>query len=83
MKACVGVDVKIHIFLTSAQVGGGLSVSRSSSFTPGEKPQSTHWIGGWVDPRADLDYVEKRKLLILPRLELGTLGRPARNQSPY
>jgi hypothetical protein len=24
-------------------------------------PRSTHWIGGWVSPRADLDAVAKRK----------------------
>jgi hypothetical protein len=34
-----------------------------------------------VDPRAGLDAVEKRKFLILPRLELRPLGRPARSQS--
>jgi hypothetical protein len=36
-----------------------------------------------VDPRAGLDDVEKRKFLTLPRLELRSLGRPARNQSLY
>jgi hypothetical protein len=37
----------------------------------------THWIG-WVDPRAGLDDVEKRKFLTLPGLELQPQGRPAR-----
>jgi hypothetical protein len=41
-----------------------------SRFTPG-----THWIGGWVVPRAGLDDVEKRKFLTLPGLELRPLGR--------
>jgi hypothetical protein len=36
-----------------------------------------------VDPRAGLDIVEKRNFLILPGLELGPLGRPARSQSLY
>jgi hypothetical protein len=27
---------------------------------PGEGAPGTHWIGGWVDPRAGLDAVEKR-----------------------
>jgi hypothetical protein len=36
-----------------------------------------------VDPRADLDDVEKRKFLILPGLELRPLGRPASSQSLY
>jgi hypothetical protein len=46
-------------------------------------PPSTHWIGGWVDPRAGLDDVEKKKFLILPGLEHRTLGRPASSQSLY
>jgi hypothetical protein len=40
-------------------------------------------LDGWVGPRANLDDVEKRKFLILPGLELRTLGRPARSQSLY
>jgi hypothetical protein len=36
-----------------------------------------------VDPRADLDDVEKRKFLTLPGLEHRLLGRPARSQSLY
>jgi hypothetical protein len=46
-------------------------------------PPGTHWIGGWVDPRAGLDEVKKRKLFTLPVLELRPLGRPARSQSLY
>jgi hypothetical protein len=34
-------------------------------------------------PRADLDYVEKRKFFTPPGLELLPLGRPARGQSLY
>jgi hypothetical protein len=52
-------------------------------FTPGERAPGTHWIGDWVDPRAGLDDVEKRKFLILPGLELRPLGRPVRSQSLY
>jgi hypothetical protein len=48
---------------------------------PRERTPDTHWIGGWVDPRAGLDDVEKRKFLNLPGLELRPLGRPARSQS--
>jgi hypothetical protein len=80
MKAHGGMNVRvyIHVFLTSALAGGELSGSRRGRFTPG-----THWVGGWVDPRAGLDKVGKRKFLILPALELRPLGRPARSQSPY
>jgi hypothetical protein len=83
MKAYGGVDVKIHIFLTSALVGGEWSGSRPGRFTPGERAPGIHLIGGWVDPRAALNDVEKRKFFTLPGLELRTLCRPARSQSIY
>jgi hypothetical protein len=41
----------------------------------------THWIGGWVSPRTDLDNMEKRKISHLPVHELRPVGRPARSQS--
>jgi hypothetical protein len=81
MKAYGGVDVWIHIFLTSALVEDEWSASRVCHFTPDESAPGTHWIGGWVDPRAGLDDVEKRKFLALPGLELRPFGRPARIQS--
>jgi hypothetical protein len=83
MKAYVGVDISIHIFLTSALVGGEWSASRPGRFTARERAPGTYWIRGWVDPRAGLDDVEKRKFLTLPGLELRHLGRPARSQSLY
>jgi hypothetical protein len=36
----------------------------------GERAPATHWMGGWVHPRAGLDDVEKRKFLSLLKLEL-------------
>jgi hypothetical protein len=48
-----------HFFLTSALVGGEWSASRPGRFTPEERAPGTHWIGGWVDPRASLDEIEK------------------------
>jgi hypothetical protein len=77
MTAYGGMDVYIHIFLTSALARGEWSASRTCRYTLGEKSPGTHWIGGWVDPRASLDDVEKRKFLTLPGLELKPLGRPA------
>jgi hypothetical protein len=68
-------------FSTSALVGGEWSASRPFRFTPGERAPGTRSIGGWVDPRAGLDDVEKRKFLTLPGPELRPLGRPARSQS--
>jgi hypothetical protein len=38
MKEYGGVDVEIHIFLTSAPDGGEWSASRSNRFTAGESP---------------------------------------------
>jgi hypothetical protein len=77
MKAYGGMDVWIHVFLTSTLVGGEWSVSRPDSFTPGERDPGGHRIGGWVGPRVGLDDLEERKFLALPGLELRPLGRPA------
>jgi hypothetical protein len=79
MKAYGAIDVYIHIFLTSALFGVEWSASRPGHFTHGERASGTHWIAGWVDPRAALDDVEKRKFLPLPELELRPLSRPARS----
>jgi hypothetical protein len=78
-----GVDVWIHIFLISALASRAWSASCPGRFNTGERTPATHWIGGWVDPRAGLNDVEKRKFLTLPGLELRSLGRPARSQSLY
>jgi hypothetical protein len=77
------VDVYIHIFLNSTLAGGEWSASRTGRYTPGKRAPGTHLIGGWLDPRAGQDDMEKRKKLTLPGLELRPLGRPASNQSLY
>jgi hypothetical protein len=56
------LDVQIHVFLTSALVGGEWSTSLLGRFTPGERTSGTHWIGGWVDPTMILDDEENRKI---------------------
>jgi hypothetical protein len=71
------------VLLTSALGGGEWSDSRPGRFTPRERPPGTHWIGSWVNPRAGVDDVEKRKFLTLPGLEIRPLGRPERGQSLY
>jgi hypothetical protein len=38
--------------------------------SPGGRAAGTRWIGGWVNPIAGLDDVEKRIFLNLPGLEL-------------
>jgi hypothetical protein len=65
MKTYGGIDVQIHLFLTSALVGGERSASPPGHFTPG-----THWIGGWMGLRIGMDSVESRKILPPPGLEL-------------
>jgi hypothetical protein len=70
--------------LNSAIVKGEWSASRPGRFTPGKGPPGTHWIGGWLNPRAGMDDVEKRTLL--PYLDSNsdpTPGRPVRSQSLY
>jgi hypothetical protein len=61
MKAHRGVDVQIHIFLNSALNGAEWSVSDFGRFTPEEITPGTHWIRNWVNPRAGLDDLVKRK----------------------
>jgi hypothetical protein len=57
-----GVEIQLHAFLTSALDGGERSASRPGLFTPRGRAPDTHWIGGWVGPRAVLDAVVKRKI---------------------
>jgi hypothetical protein len=45
-----------------------------ASLPPAERAPDVRWIGGWVDPRAGLDDVEKRKFLTLPGLEFRLLA---------
>jgi hypothetical protein len=53
--------------LTSAPDGGEWSASHTSRFTPRDRAPGTHWIGGWLGPRAVLDAVVKRKIPNLRR----------------
>jgi hypothetical protein len=76
MKAYGGVDVYMHIFLTSALAEGEWSASRPGRFNPGERVPGSHWVGGLVDPRAGLDDKKKRKFLTVYGFELRPLGRP-------
>jgi hypothetical protein len=70
MKACGGVVVYIHIFLTSTLIGGEWSALCLGRFNLGELAPGTHSIEGWVDPRDGVDDMEKRKFLTPYGLEL-------------
>jgi hypothetical protein len=83
MKAYGGVYIKIHVFVTSALVGVEWSVSRPCRYNPGDSVPGTPIIGGWVDLRAALDDIKKRKFSTLLGLELRSLSRLARSQSLY
>jgi hypothetical protein len=48
-----------------------------AALPPEKEPLVTHWIGGWVGPRAGLDAVMKRKIPN-PCRDLNT-----RSSSPY
>jgi hypothetical protein len=43
-------------------MGNGGIASRPGRFTPKERAPDTHWIGGWVGPKAILDAVVERKI---------------------
>jgi hypothetical protein len=73
----------MHVFLTSALVGGEWSASHPGRFTPRERAPRTHWIGGWVVPESRSGRHGEEKILALPAVELRLNGRPARSQSLY
>jgi hypothetical protein len=62
MKAYWGSKGIAPLILILALDGGEWSASRPGRFTPRKRAPGTHWIGGWVDPRAVLDAVVKRKI---------------------
>ena len=58
MKAYRGAEVYLHAFLISALDMS--SASPTGCFTAGKRALGTHWIGGWVGPRAGVEILEKR-----------------------
>jgi hypothetical protein len=52
-----------YSFLTLELDGGEWSASRPAALYPEERTPGTHWIGGWVGPRAGLDAGARRKIL--------------------
>jgi hypothetical protein len=81
MKIYGGVDVLIHVFLTSALVGDEWSASRCCRFTPRETAPGNHCMGGRVGRRAGLGAVEERKISCI--CQEPNPGRPARIFSLY
>ena len=60
------VEVWLYSFLTTALEGGAWSAARFGRTLPRER-SSTHFTGGWVDPRAHLD---GRKISSPPGIDL-------------
>jgi hypothetical protein len=59
-----GIDVYLHSFLTLALDGREWSLSDPGHITPMQrKGPYTHWMGGWVGPRAGVDGFGKGKSL--------------------
>jgi hypothetical protein len=59
-----GVEVYLHIFLTSALDWGEWSASRPDRFTSGEKTWCC-WLRCWVFPRSGQAKVENRKMFAI------------------
>jgi hypothetical protein len=55
------MEVYLHAFLMWTLDEGGRSASCPTHFNARERIASTHWIGGWVGPRARMDVVVRRK----------------------
>jgi len=63
MKTHGGVKVQLHAFISLALDRGEWSASHPGRFTPRERAPGTHLLG-WVGPRAGLDLVERRKIIL-------------------
>jgi hypothetical protein len=73
MKTYVGVDVYIHVFLTSALVGGEWPASRLAALLPGkEPPVSIEQEAGWA-PELVLMTWRRENFLTLQGLKLQLL----------
>jgi len=66
-----GVELKLHLFLTSTLDTCEWPTSCLRRFMSG-KEHLTHWIEGWVDRSVVLDVLKREKCLLLPEFKLGT-----------
>jgi hypothetical protein len=70
-RRCMGSGGVASLFLTSAIDGGEWWTSRPSHFTPGVRDPGIRCVGGWMDLKAGLDAIEKRRICC-----------PCRNRTP-
>jgi hypothetical protein len=60
-------------------MGWVVSITPRPRFAPAERTPGTHWIGGWVGPRAGLDAGARGEILYTCRIS--NPGRPVRSQT--
>jgi hypothetical protein len=83
MKTYWGVEVQLHAFFDLYTRWRWVVFTSRPLYSQGKTP-GTHWTGGWVDPRADLDTVSKRKISSPPPgIEPRSSDCLARSQSLY
>jgi len=56
------------------------SLHASAALPPVKRDSGTHWIGGWVGPRTDLDGVAKRRGIPCP-CRKSSPDHPARTEA--
>jgi len=70
MKTYGRVEVQPHALFASLLDAGEWSDLLPGRFTTGESYHGTHWLGGWMGPRAVLDAVSTKKFFLpLPGME--------------
>jgi hypothetical protein len=62
MKVYGGVEVQLHVFLTTYSGGGKFSASRPRPLIVRERGHRTRWVGCWVGTG-----VKNRKISCVPR----------------
>jgi hypothetical protein len=75
--------VKFDAFLTSAVGGGEWSASRPGHFISRKRVPTIYWIGGWWEPRAGVEALEKGKSLPFPGTGTQLVDRKLVVQSLY
>jgi len=65
-RAIWGLEMELRTFLTLVLDGSQWSASCPGCFIPGRRTPCTHWIEGWVNLRAGVDAVEKKKNNLTP-----------------
>jgi hypothetical protein len=71
--SCHGeVEAQLRAFFAFELDTTHSSDSRPGRFNSGKRAPTTHWIGGWVGPKAGQDTAEEKNLPYLPGIEYYT-----------